>query len=68
MENEVKYNFRKLWHLLLDKNITKQELADKARISISSLARLKKGYMLSYDRMKRICEAVEVEHIEDIIE
>ena len=68
MENEIKYDFRKLWHLLLDKEMTKQELADKAGISVSSLARLKKGYMLSYDRMKRICDVVEVNHIEDIIE
>lgn len=68
MENEIKYNFRKLWHLLVDKEMTKQELADKAGISVSSLARLKKGYMLSYDRMKRICDVVEVNHIEDIIE
>ena len=63
MENEIKYNFRKLWHLLVDKEMTKQ-----AGISVSSLARLKKGYMLSYDRMKRICDVVEVNHIEDIIE
>ena len=68
MGNEIKYNFRKLWHLLVDKEMTKQELADKAGISVSSLARLKKGYMLSYDRMKRICDVVEVNHIEDIIE
>ena len=68
MANEVKYDFKKLWHLLVDKDMTKQELADKADISVSSLARLKKGYMLSYDRMKRICDVVEVNHIEDIIE
>lgn len=68
MENEIKYDFKKLWHRLIDINMTKQELADKADISVSSLARLKKGYMLSYDRMKRICRIVGVNNIEDIME
>ena len=68
MEKETKYNFRKLWYRLVDLDMTKQELADKANVSVSSLAKLKRGQTLSYDRMKRICEAVEVEHIEDIIE
>ena len=68
MGQETKYSFRKLWHILVDKNMTKQELAKKAGISISSLARLKKGYPLSYDRMQRICEVIGVEDISDILE
>lgn len=68
MGNEVTYNFKKLWYCLVDLGMTKQELADRAGISVSSLARLKKGIPLSYDRMRRICDAVGVEKIEDIME
>lgn len=68
MENETKYSFQKLWHILVDKNMTKQELAEKAGVSVSSLARLKKGIPLSYDRMKKICNAVGVEDIKEIME
>ena len=68
MERETKYNFSKLWHRLLDINMTKQELADQAGISVSSLARLKKGIPFSYDRMVRICEVVDVNDIKDILE
>ncbi len=68
MEHEIKYDFRKLWYILVDKNMTKQELAKKAGISVSSLARLKKGYILSYERMQRICEAVGAENISDLLE
>lgn len=68
MEKETKYNFRKLWYRLVDLDMTKQELADRAGVSVSSLAKLKKGHTLSYDRMKRICDAVEVEDFKDIME
>lgn len=68
MEKEVRYSFQKLWHILVDKGMTKQELAQKAGISVSSLARLKKGYPLSYERMQRICDAVGVNDIKDILD
>ncbi|MBE5954977.1 MAG: helix-turn-helix transcriptional regulator [Lachnospiraceae bacterium] len=68
MENKEKYNFQKLWHLLLDKNMTKKELAEKAEVSVSSMARLKKGIPLSYDRMQRICKAVGVSDVKDIMD
>ena len=68
MKNETKYNFRKLWYRLVDLDMTKQELANKAGVSVSSLAKLKKGHTLSYDRMKRICDAVGAEEFKDIME
>ena len=65
---EGKYNFQKLWHLLLDNNMTKKELAEKADISVSSLARLKKGLPMSYERMQHIARAVGVDDVKDIME
>ena len=68
MTPEERYDFKKLWHLLVDKDMTKQELADKAGVSVASLARLKKGIPLSYSRMRRICDVVGVEKIEDLMD
>lgn len=68
MGKDSEYDFQKLWHILLDKNMSKKELAEKAGISVSSLARLKKGNLLSYDRMMRICDAVGCEELSDIME
>lgn len=62
------YSFQKLWHIMLDQNMTKRELAQKANISVSSLARLKKGIPLSYSRMKRICSAVGRGDLSEIME
>lgn len=68
MENKSKYSFQKLWHLLLDKNMTKKELAESAKISVSSMSRLRKGIPLSYDRMQRICKVVGVNDVKDIMD
>ncbi len=67
-KTDTTYDFQKLWHILMDLNMTKKELANRADISVSSLARLKKGYMLSYDRMKRICNAVGCGELSEIME
>lgn len=59
MNEQMIYSFNKLWHVLLDKGMTKRELAEKANISVASLGRLKQGKTLSYERMMRICKAVD---------
>ena len=68
MEKQKIYNFNKLWHRLIDQEMSKKELAERAGVAVSSISRLKKGIPLSYDRMKRICEVVGCEKIEDIME
>ena len=49
----VSYN--KLWHLLLDKNMKKTELCEKAGISSSTLAKLGKNEIVTLDVLERIC-------------
>ena len=68
INKETKYSFQKLWHRLVDLDMTKQELAKRAGVSVSSLARLKQGIPLSYERMERICRAVGVEDVRDIMD
>ena len=59
LSEKITYNFNKLWHLLLDKEMSKKQLAEKAGVSVASLGRMKRGQALSYDRMMRICKVVD---------
>lgn len=68
MENKCKYNFQKLWHILLDKGMTKRELAKQSGVSMSSLSRMKQGRAISYEKMQSICRVVGKEDVKDIME
>lgn len=48
-------SYNKLWHLLLDKNMKKTELCEKAGISSSTLAKLGKNEIVTLDVLERIC-------------
>ena len=57
----------KLWKMLIDKNMKKSDLKEKAGISSASIAKLGKGDNITTDVLLRICEAMNC-HIEDIME
>lgn len=54
MEHNKKYSSKRLWHILLDLDMTTQELSKRSGVSISSLARLKQGIPLSYNKMRKM--------------
>jgi len=49
-------NYNKLWHLLLNQNMKKTQLCDKAGISSSTLAKLGKNEVVSLEVLERICD------------
>lgn len=51
-------SYNKLWHLMLDKNMKKTELCDKAGISSSTLAKLGKNEVVSIEVLERICDVL----------
>ena len=59
--------YNKLWKLLIDKNMKKSDLKEKAGISSASLAKLGKGDNITTDVLLRICEAMDC-HLNDIME
>ena len=61
----VSYN--KLWKLLIDKGMNKQDLGKIANISPASIAKLGKGANVTTDVLLKICEALDC-NLEDIIE
>lgn len=62
---EASYN--KLWKLLIDKNITKTQLCQKAQISTNAMAHLGKNEDVRVNVLVKICEALNC-NIEDIVE
>ena len=63
----MRINYNKLWKMLIDKNMKKSDLKEKAGISSASLAKLDKGDNITTDVLLRICEAMDC-RIEDILE
>lgn len=63
----MRISYNKLWKMLIDKNMKKSDLKDKAGISSASIAKLGKGDNITTDVLLRICEAMDC-HLDDIME
>ena len=50
--------YRKLFHLLIDRNIKKGELQEKAGVTASIMARLAKDETVKSDTIGKICDAL----------
>lgn len=60
-------NYKKLWKLLIDKDLKKPQLKDLAQISQSTLMRLNRNEYVSLEVLVKICIALDCE-ISDIVE
>ncbi len=49
-------SYKKLWKLLIDRNMNKKDLIEKTRISTSSMAKLTKGANITTDVLCKICK------------
>ena len=63
----MKMSYKKLWKLLIDRNMNRTALRKAAGISSSSLAKLGKDENVTTDVLLRICKALECE-LDDIVE
>ena len=60
-------SYNKLWKMLIDKNIKKSDMKEKAGISSASLEKLGKGDNITTDVLLRICKVMDC-RIGDILE
>ena len=60
-------SYKELWKLLIDKEMTKVELREKAGISTGILAKLGKNENVTTDVLVKVCEALDC-YISDIME
>ena len=59
-------NYKKLWKVLIDKDLKKTDLIEKAGITSNIIAKMGKGELVSMDSLKKICTALECD-IGDIV-
>lgn len=63
----MKYNYNKLWKLLIDKNITKTEMRKQVGISTNILAKMGKNEAVSMETLAKITTVFEC-GFDDIVE
>ena len=60
-------SYKKLWKLLIDKDIKRKDLREATGISTASMAKLSKNENLTTDVLLKICDALKCD-ISDIME
>lgn len=63
----VKANYKKLWHILLDRNMKKKELAELADVSTYTINKLNKNENVTVEVLGKICKVLECS-LDDIME
>lgn len=67
MEKAMKISYKKLWKLLIDRDMLKKDLAEAANISSASVAKLGRNENVNTDILLKICQALGCD-ISDIME
>ena len=57
----MRISYNKLWKMLIDKEMNKNDLKDAAGISAASVAKLGKGANITTDVLLKICEALDLQ-------
>ena len=60
-------SYNRLWHILLSKNMTKEDLRRLSGVSSNTIAKLGKGQNVTTDVLLKICKALDC-RVEDILE
>jgi DNA-binding Xre family transcriptional regulator len=60
-------SYKKLWHVLLDKDLKKKDLVTMAGVSTYTINKLNRGDNVTTDVLQRICKALEC-NIGDIMD
>ncbi len=63
----VHLSYNKLWKMLIDRGMNKQDLRKLTGLSAASIAKLGKGENVNTDNLVRICKALDCD-ISDIVE
>ena len=63
----MRVSYKKLWKLLIDKDLTKGQLRQKTSITTNTLAKLGKDENVSTEVLCKICKALDC-GLDDIIE
>lgn len=64
---KVTVSYKKLWKLLIDRDMKKKDLMESSGLSPSSIAKLSKNQNVSMDVLIKVCTALDVD-FSDIME
>lgn len=67
MEVGMQISYKKLWKLLIDRDMLKKDLASQAEISSTSIAKLSKNENVNTEILRKICTALNCD-ISEIME
>ena len=63
----MEVSYKKLWHLLLDKDMKKKDLQEKANLTSYAMNRLSRNEDVSTEIIGKICKALDCT-MDDIVE
>ncbi len=67
MNGKVILSYNKLWKLMVDKNINKTQLHEKAQISTNAVAKMSRNETVSLETLAKVCYTLEC-GIGDVVE
>ncbi|MFV0361533.1 MAG: helix-turn-helix domain-containing protein [Suipraeoptans sp.] len=67
LNERIKINYKPLWKLLIDKEMTKAQLREKTSISRSTMVKMVNNEYVAMDILVRICTALNC-GIDEIVE
>lgn len=64
---DMAVSYKKLWKILIDKDMKKKDLAKLADVSTYTITKMSKGENVTTDTLGKICKVLEC-NVEDIME
>ncbi|NLJ19456.1 helix-turn-helix transcriptional regulator [Globicatella sulfidifaciens] len=61
------FSYKKLWKILIDRNMIKKDLMEETRLTSTTIAKMSKDLPVSMEVLGRICKALEV-NVGDIVD
>lgn len=66
-EKKMKFNYNKLWKMLIDRNMMKKDLMEKTGITGTTIAKMGRGEAVNLSVIGRICKELQV-NVGDIVD
>ena len=66
MKMNIKVDYKPLWKLMIDKNISRSELADVTKVSPSTFTKMRKNEFVSLEVLGRIAVALDCK-LDDLV-
>ena len=63
----MEVSYKKLWKLLIDKDLMKKDLVSKANISWATITKMSKGEAVSTEVLMKICKLLQCD-VGDVVE